>query len=1256
MKKHWYSGFNLKMASVLSALLFIALIFSGCGGSGGGDGTAAITNPASSTTTVVGYDFSKVTVKDMVLTADNEDEYYDRLEKLLNEEYCYAANAPKRAPAVPYLASIVLSKKTDEVQTSASYDLAGITVTSTMSSGTTEVVTPVWAIYSGVNALSGSIYTAPPVAGTTVFIACYKKDDVTRYAIFRLKMNGLSSLVLSKTTDEVVSAGTYDLAGITVSAKSSTGALVDVTSNPNTKWAIASGRGTLVGTTYVAPALAETSVFTVSYVEGGIVQSTMFTLKINGLLSLVLSKYTDEVLLSTGPANYDLSAIAVSMKYSNGTIKDVTASPNLTWTLYSGKGTLNGKIYTTAAYAETAVLTANYTEAGMTKTANFVLKVNALYSIFLNKTTDEIWLITGPAAYDLSSIVVSAKYSNSAIKDVSSDPNTVWTVYSGKGTLSGKVYTTAAYAETATLKATYTEAGVSKYAYFSLKVIALYSISLDPPTGAVALSGQFDLSTVIVTAKYSNNSTKDVTADLNTTWTKTSGKGTLAGKIYTATAAAETAVFTAKYTEAGVSKTATFRLSVITAPAPSVVLSDDDPVGAVNAHDCDLIKITAKFTSLVPINETTVPTISIGTIVTNAVMTKVSNLEWTYDWDVPAGNYGEHNVTITATNANGVANAPATGKTKYIIYAPSSIVYNPIKVETGWPVIASTYPYSIATDSAGNVYSLGCSTGNIDVFEPNGTPKPGTLINGFGCNAEYYSGIAVDSSNGYIYITDCGNHRVLKYTLNMSYVSEWGSNGSNNGMFNFPTGIAVDSMGNVYVVDGGNDRIQKFGPSGNFISKYKVNFVSPISNSPGFISIDNSGNFFVTDYNGQQFKKIDSNGNILWTRGRYHSPNAPENFECCVFHYPMGLTLDNFGNAYVVDEWTSSRRVKIYDPNGNLIKVWNVGDLIDSTDYPYSIALDNNGNTYVSGGRSSKIYKFSTTPTQTQNYVYDSQWLGLCLPIGITTDSSGYIYVTDQGNKIRKYDSNGNMILEWGSYGSGDGQFYYPAGIVVDPSGNIYVVDEYNNRIQKFDANGNFITKWGTYGSGDSQFYYPFGISLDSTGNVYVADAYNHRIQKFDSNGTFLGWLGGDNIGGTGWHSPGSGLTAIANSGDGQFNWASDVKIDSNGNIYVADEANNRIQKFDSNGNFITKWGSHGSENGQFYYPTVISLDSTGNFFISDSYNSRIQKFDSNGNFITIIGSGMLSYSFYGVTVDQSGNVYAADTSNNRIVKFVPTN
>ncbi|MGB8024915.1 MAG: SMP-30/gluconolactonase/LRE family protein [Nitrososphaeraceae archaeon] len=94
--------------------------------------------------------------------------------------------------------------------------------------------------------------------------------------------------------------------------------------------------------------------------------------------------------------------------------------------------------------------------------------------------------------------------------------------------------------------------------------------------------------------------------------------------------------------------------------------------------------------------------------------------------------------------------------------------------------------------------------------------------------------------------------------------------------------------------------------------------------------------------------------------------------------------------------------------------------------------------------------------------------------------------------------------------------------------------------------------------------------------------------------------------------------------------------IDKAGNLYVVDAGNDRIQKFDSNGNYITKWGTTGSGDGQLSRPIGMAIDSSGNIYVCDSSNNRIQKFDSNGNYITKWSVGSPA----GIAIDQNGKAY----------------
>jgi DNA-binding beta-propeller fold protein YncE len=127
-------------------------------------------------------------------------------------------------------------------------------------------------------------------------------------------------------------------------------------------------------------------------------------------------------------------------------------------------------------------------------------------------------------------------------------------------------------------------------------------------------------------------------------------------------------------------------------------------------------------------------------------------------------------------------------------------------------------------------------------------------------------------------------------------------------------------------------------------------------------------------------------------------------------------------------------------------------------------------------------------------------------------------------------------------------------------------------------------------------------------------------------------------------------------SGDGQFMNPRGVAVDSQGNVYVTDTFNHRIQKFDPDGNFITQWGLSGFGDGQFYLPIVAATDSNDYVYVADTWNHRIQKFDSSGNFITKWGSygsgDGFFYAPHGIIADSSGDIYVADTLNDRIQKF----
>jgi len=178
------------------------------------------------------------------------------------------------------------------------------------------------------------------------------------------------------------------------------------------------------------------------------------------------------------------------------------------------------------------------------------------------------------------------------------------------------------------------------------------------------------------------------------------------------------------------------------------------------------------------------------------------------------------------------------------------------------------------------------------------------------------------------------------------------------------------------------------------------------------------------------------------------------------------------------------------------------------------------------------------------------------------------------------------------------------------------VTDAHNNRIRKItpadrieDRVVSTFTGSGTEGSGNgtgtaAQFYYPFGVAVDSSGNIYVADTNNHRIRKITPAGVVSTFAGT----GTEGFANGTGTEA-------QFNLPTGVAVDSRGNVYVADQVNHRIRRITPAGvvSTLAGTGTRGHADGtgteaQFNYPTGVAVDSSGNVFVADNVNHRIRK------------------------------------------------
>jgi len=298
-------------------------------------------------------------------------------------------------------------------------------------------------------------------------------------------------------------------------------------------------------------------------------------------------------------------------------------------------------------------------------------------------------------------------------------------------------------------------------------------------------------------------------------------------------------------------------------------------------------------------------------------------------------------------------------------------------------------------------------------------------------------------------------------------------------------------------------------------------------------------------------------------------------------------------------------------------KMWDVWFY---REYDYDVAqwpLRHEFNVYVRKDIANQVWDFGARPPE---------------PVELPSD----IYLEG----LRDHPS----IAVFGGFGAGEGQFTDPRNAAVGPDGLLYVLDSGNHRVQVFDQDGLFVRSWGSQGAGPGQFQEPWGIAVGSDGSVYVADTWNHRIQKFTTEGEFI----------TMWGT--FGATDGTLGTPGVFWGPRAMAIDAEGNLYVTDTGNKRVQKFSPEGEFLGQWGGFGTSPGQFNEPVGIAIDSDGNIYVADTWNRRVQKFDASFNFLKAWdifsweGETVVNKPYLAVGAD--GRLYISDPEGFRILVY----
>ena len=301
---------------------------------------------------------------------------------------------------------------------------------------------------------------------------------------------------------------------------------------------------------------------------------------------------------------------------------------------------------------------------------------------------------------------------------------------------------------------------------------------------------------------------------------------------------------------------------------------------------------------------------------------------------------------------------------------------------------------------------------------------------------------------------------------------------------------------------------------------------------PYGVAVDTSGNFFIADSNNNRIRKVSANGIITTVAGNGIAGFAGDGGLATLasLSYPFGVAVDASGNLFIADS------------NNHLIRKVLTSGIITTVAGGGTVGLGDGG-------------------PATSAIVAD--------PLGIAVDAAGNLFIAEwEDNRIRKVSTSGiiTTVAGGGTGGLGDGgpatsaKLSGPGSVAVDTFGNLFIADSGNNRIRKVSTGGIIMTVagGGTGGLGDggsaisAELDDPGGVAVDTSGNLFIADGGNNRVRKVSASGTIT-TVAGD--GTQGLSGDGGPATSAA------LNNPTRVAMDVSGNLFIADEGNNRIRE-----------------------------------------------------------------------------------------------
>ena len=533
-------------------------------------------------------------------------------------------------------------------------------------------------------------------------------------------------------------------------------------------------------------------------------------------------------------------------------------------------------------------------------------------------------------------------------------------------------------------------------------------------------------------------------------------------------------------------------------------------------------------------------------------------------------------------------------------------------------------------------------------------------------------GLAIDRL-GNLFIADTFNNRVRKIDPTTDIITTAVGNGNfafsgDSGLgvdaaLRHPAALAVGSQDRLFIADTLNHRVRLLDPATRRVQTVAGNGTPEFSGDgglaaaaglfqPGGIALDGQGNLFIADTANNRIRRVEVFTQVIDTVAgndgdTFIGDGGPAQF--ATLRAPEGITADSNNNVIVSD--TGYRRIRVIGSDTNLIN---------------TVAGNGTANYSGDGGTAKSAALFAPDGTG-----YDA-----ASNLFIADTSNHRIRRVDAATGLVTTVAGTGVAGFLGDAAPAVNEpLNFPEDVAVDSLGNLFIADRVNSRVRRVDAETGFVTSF--VGSGSFAFAgdgltgdkaavrQPRGVAVDTDDNLFIADTLNHRIRRvFNETGKIFTYAGNGNADHSGDGGPATSAT---------LNEPNGVVADAEGNIYIADTGNHRVRRVDVETRIIITVAGNGEagfsgDGGQatsarLNEPTDVAVDGQGSLFIADSLNNRVRRVDlAAGTITTVAGEGAPGFGGDGgsaalallnrprsVAVGPRGDLFVSDTLNNRV-------